>query len=77
MTAEQERMFTAERRADGSVVITFRPPRVELSGEAVSHVLASQKELLLAARSLLDSAIEWTERGGRSTRRSRVDIRVE
>ena len=67
MTQEREHIFEAERRDDGSVVITFRPPRMEdlLSGETVDHLLASQKELLMAARSLLDSAIARTERAGR------------
>lgn len=76
MATEGEGILGAERRDDGSIVITFRPPRVDelLSGETVSHLLASQRELLLAARSLLDSAIARTERPDRGPGPTRITI---
>ena len=77
--AERERIIDAERRDDGSVGITFRPPKAEdvLSGDTVSHFLASQKELLLAARSLLDSVISRSERHDRGSSRGRTNITIE
>ena len=74
-----ERMFEAQRQDDGTMVFRVRPPRLNLDVTADSpmgHILASQKELLLAARSLLDGAISALDRAGASTsqRRTRIDI---
>jgi hypothetical protein len=76
---ERDRLFEAERREDGSVVFTMRPPRLNLDvtpDSPMGHLLASQKELLLAARSLLDGAISALDRAGASggQRRTRIDI---
>ncbi len=76
MAEQREHILEAERRDDGSVVITFRPPRLDdlLSGDTVGHLLASQKELLLAVRSLLDGAIARTERPERGPGRTRITV---
>ena len=69
-------MFEAERKDDGSVVLTIRPPRLDnfFSSETAQHLVASQRELLMAARSLLDSAIARTERTDRGSGRTRITV---
>jgi hypothetical protein len=77
---ERERMFDAEKRDDGSVVFTVRPPKLDFDvkpDSPLGHLLASQKEMLLAFRSLLDGAISAVDRAGASggsQRRTRIDI---
>lgn len=77
--SESGRMFEAKRDDDGAVTFTVRPPKLDMDvtpGSPVAHLLASQKEMLLAFRSLLDSAISAVDRAGASPgeRRTRIDI---
>jgi hypothetical protein len=52
-------------------------PRVDLMPEAFGeHMRTSRKEFLLAFRSLIDSAIERTEKKGTTTRKA-TKIKVE
>lgn len=69
-------VFEAERREDGAVILTFRPPNVDelLKSEAMSHLIASQRELLLAARSMLDSVIGTMDRTESDRRRTRIKV---
>ncbi len=77
--SESGRMFEAKREEDGTMVFTVRPPKFDMDvtpDSPVAHLLASQKEMLLAFRSLLDSAISAVDRAGASgsQRRTRIDI---
>lgn len=78
MTEERNTVFSAERRDDGTLVVSFRPPSIDevLRGDTVSHLLASQRELLLAARSLLDGVLARTENPDRDAH-PRRDIDVD
>ena len=62
------KIFECETLEDGGYAFYFRPP--EFPGkEAKEHLLASQKEFLMALRSLVDYAIQRTEKeegGGRT-----------
>ena len=77
--SDREKMFEAKRDVDGAVIFTVRPPKLDMDatpGSPVSHLLASQKEMLLAFRSLLDGAISFVDKAGASNseRRTRIDI---
>lgn len=65
--AEQENsgkqeFFDWERREDGSYAFYVRPPMLDfLSPEALEHMRAAQREVLLAMRSFIDAAISREE----------------
>ncbi len=69
--------FDYEYRPGEELVVRFRRPALELIPKEVrTHLLAAQKELLLAMRSFVDTVIERMEE--REQRRGRrKQIRVE
>ncbi|MBI2912281.1 MAG: hypothetical protein HYY05_09060 [Chloroflexi bacterium] len=58
-------------------MVRVRPPRFLLvPAESRQHVRAAQKEMLLALRGLIDSAIECVEEKEKPATRSRRHIEV-
>ena len=78
MADQEKKMFDMERNDDGSMTFTVRPPKLDFEpGGVASHVLAAQKEMLLAVRSLLDGALAATDKMENrtdSSRRTRIDV---
>ncbi|MCX6023707.1 MAG: hypothetical protein NTZ05_18645 [Chloroflexi bacterium] len=78
MADQEKKMFDMERNDDGSMTFTVRPPKLDFEpGGVAAHVLAAQKEMLLAVRSLLDGALAATdkrEKGTGGSRRTRIDV---
>lgn len=61
-------IFEVERGSEGDIVLRFKKPVFGLlSDETRHHLLAAQREVLLALRSMLDTAIEGTEEVQRKT----------
>ncbi len=56
-----DKMFDFESKDDGSFAFYFQPPEL-LSKETRQHLLSSQKEFLMAVRSMLDSIIERADK---------------
>lgn len=55
-------IFEVEREASGDVIFRLKPPAFwGLPESTRQHLLTAQKEVLLAMRSVLDTAIEKTE----------------
>ena len=66
-----------ERLPDDGFVVRVRAPRFLLVPAATrQHVRAAQKEMLLALRGLLDSAIECVEEKEKAPPRNRRRIEV-
>jgi hypothetical protein len=60
------------------VVLRFKAPAFQgLPGPARQHLLSAQKEMLLALRSMLDGAIEKTEKSGEAKGKKRTKIEVQ
>ena len=71
-------IFEVEHRPNEEVVLRFKAPRFwGLSEPTKQHVLAAQKEMLLALRSLLDRAIEKTEEVEKTKRKTKTRIKVQ
>lgn len=70
------RLFAIENTDEG-MVVRLQVPR-PLPKATIEHLRGAQRELLLAARSLIDAAIEWTEKPARADQRPRrTEIKVE
>jgi hypothetical protein len=69
-------MFEVDCNRDEGLTIKVKPMTLGLLSEStVGHLQAANKELLLALRSVIDSAIEYTEQkeaGARPPRRIQV-----
>lgn len=73
-----ERIFEYEYRPGEELVLRLRPPKIQiLPPEAREHFRAARRELLLALRSLLDSAIEALEKREKKGPKARTKIKVE
>ncbi|HLB29625.1 MAG TPA: hypothetical protein VJM69_05795 [Dehalococcoidia bacterium] len=70
------KFFECEYKPDGELTLRFRRPQV-LSGDVRSHILESQKEMLLALRDVLDSLIQSVERHMEEPQPGRTEIKVE
>jgi len=71
-------IFEAEHRPGEEWVLRFKSPKFHgLSDSTRQHMLAAQKEILLALRSMLDGAIERTERSSQAKKRKRTKIEVQ
>ncbi len=71
-------IFEVEHRPGEELVLRFKSPRFYgLSDSTKQHMLAAQKEILLALRSMLDGAIEKTERSSEAKKRKRAKIEVQ
>jgi hypothetical protein len=67
-----------EYHPEEGLILHIRPMFRELvSDEARAHVKASRKEMLLALRSLLDTAIQKMEGKEKASAKSRTKIKVE
>ena len=71
-------IFEVEHRPNGEVVLRFKAPGFwGLSDSTRQHMLAAQREMLLALRSLLDRAIEKTEEVEKTKRKTKTKIKVQ
>lgn len=62
---------------DKEITVRLRRPAVRMMAEdTMPHLRAASREMLLAFRALIDSALARTERGGQGTgpRRRRIDV---
>jgi len=70
--------FEYEYRPGDELVLRFRRPVIDLIPcEARDHLMAAQKEFLLALRSLVDAAISRMEEHERGETFRRTEIKVE
>ena len=73
-----EKIFEVEHQPGEEVVLRFKVPRPTIIPEAArGHLKTAHKEMLLALRSLLDSAIERTERAETTKTKKRTTIEVQ
>ena len=73
-----ERIFEIEHRPGEEVVLRFKAPSISIVPEATrSHFRTAHKEMLLALRSLLDTAIERAEAAEKAKTKKRTKIEVE
>jgi hypothetical protein len=73
-------IFEVDRDPNGDVVLRFKSPKgLGMSASTMEHLLAAQREALLALRSMLDSALEVTEDLERSKQKKkpRTNIKVQ
>ena len=70
--------FEYEYRPGDELVLRFRRPVIDLIPcEARDHLMAAQKEFLLALRSLVDAALSRLEESERGETFRRTEIKVE
>ena len=71
-------ILEVEHRPNGEVVLRFKSPQLwRLPDTTKQHLLATQKEMLLALRSMLDMAIEKTEEAEKTKRKKKTKIEVQ
>lgn len=73
-------LFEIERHPDGVVVLRFKSPMLTglLAEPTKRHVVAAQREVMLALRSMLDAAIEGAEQVERkATNKKKTKIEVK
>jgi len=71
-------IFEVEYRPGEEVVLRFKSPKLwGLPDSTREHILAARKETLLALRTLLDRAIERTEKPQETKKRKRTKIKVQ
>jgi len=76
--ADGRKPFEYEYRPGDELVLRFRRPVIDfIPCEARDHLLAAQKEFLLALRALVDTAISRMEEHERGETIRRTEIKVE
>jgi len=71
-------IFEVEHRPGEEVVLRFKSPKFRgLPDSTWQHLLAARKEMLLALRSMLDEAIERTEKSTKAKGKRRTKIEVQ
>jgi len=76
--ADGRKPFEYEYRPGDELVLRFRRPVIDfIPCEARDHLMAAQKEFLLALRSLVDAAISRMEEHERGETFRRTEIKVE
>ncbi len=73
-------IFEIERHPDGVIVLRFKTLMLTglLAEPTKQHVLAAKRELLLAVRSMLDTAVEGVEEVERkTTSKKKTRIKVQ
>ena len=71
-------IFSVEHRPGEELVLRFKPPEFQgLPDSTKQHLLVARKEVLLALRGMLDSAIEKTEKSQEAKRRKKTKIEVQ
>ena len=71
-------IFEVEHRPGEEIVLRFKSPKFwGLSDSTKQHLLATQKEMLLALRSMLDKAIEKTEEFEKPKGKRKTKIKVQ
>ena len=71
-------IFSVEHRPGEEVVLRFKPPAFQGLPDATwEHLATARDEVLLALRSMLDSAIERTEKPKRPKGRKKTKIEVQ
>ena len=70
-----ERVFEVEHKPGEELVLRFKAPGLSIMPEAArSHFRMAHKEVLLALRSLLDRAIERTEKAEKPKQRTKIEV---
>jgi hypothetical protein len=68
-----DRVFEIEHRPGEELVLRFKLASI-LPEEARGHFRMARKEALLALRSLLDKAIERTEKAEKAKERTKIEV---
>jgi hypothetical protein len=73
-----ERIFEVEHEPGEEIVFRIKTAKFPVFSEPVrSHFWAAQKEGLLALRSLIDAAVEQTEKVEKPKKKERRKVKVE
>ncbi len=73
-----QRLLEVESQPGEEIILHFRVSALSFVPEATrGHFRTAHKEMLLALRSLLDRAIERTEKTGKTKARRRTKIEVQ
>lgn len=73
-----ESIFEVEYRPGEEIVLRFRSPKLRgLPDSTRQHLLAGGREALLALRTILDRAIEKTEKPEKAPAKKRTKIKVQ
>ena len=73
-----EKIFEIEHHPGEEVILRFKAPALSILPEATrGHLRTAHKETLLALRSLLDKAIEQTEKAEKTKAKRRTKIEVQ
>ncbi len=71
-------IFEVEHRPGEEWVLRIKSPKLQMFPDSTrQHMLAARKEILLALRGVLDSAIERTEQKGATKGKKRTKIEVQ
>ena len=73
----KDSIIEIEHRPGGEIVLRFKSPGISaIPAETIAHFVTAQKEMLLALRSLLDSAIKYAEQAEKpgTKKRSKIDV---
>jgi len=71
-------IFSVEHRPGEELVLRFKSPEFQgLPDSTRQHLLVARKEVLLALRGMLDSAIERTDKPKEAKRRKKTKIEVQ
>lgn len=71
-------IFEVEYRPGEEVVLRFKSPKLRrLPDSTRQHLLAGEREALLALRTILDRAIEKTEKPEKAPTKKRTKIKVQ
>jgi hypothetical protein len=74
-----DRIFEIEHHPDGVILLRFKSPTLTglLAEPTKRHVVAAQREIMLALRSMLDTAIEGAEqveRKATNKKKTKIDV---
>ena len=74
----RDTILEVEHRPEGEIVLRFKSPRFRrLPDTTKQHLVAAQKEILLALRDILDRVVERKGKSGAAPKRKRTKIKVE
>ncbi len=67
-----------EHNPGEGLVVRIKPPLGGMgAGETYKHAMAARKEILLALRSLIDTAVKHIDEKEQKTQKTRTKIKVE
>jgi hypothetical protein len=68
-------IFEVEHHPGEDLILHFKLPKLQLLPDPTrEHLLAAQREILLALRATLDRAIERTEESEKKRKRTKIEV---